>query len=288
MGNRKAVTLRAITISVIVGVLAMVLAYAALIVYLTLYAPVITQETAASIGESFGVLSAVFAGLAFAGVILTIVLQRSELSESREIFRIQRFEGSFYRLLSLYRRNLDDILVVDSGNDTSYRSIDALNYVCKQLNKVMQKYSPLLESTDFRPLYEVQLFIEIQKLIRKQGRYLGTLTNMLDLIERDLPTESERIPYWDIISSQLTSNEARYLFYCCLVAPEGDKLRKLLHRAGLMGERMVATNLSTTHRSLYERIHGISLPRARTQLVTPYPQGEFRRLKRKARKLSHS
>jgi hypothetical protein len=286
LNGLQPVTLRAVTISLVIGVVGVTLAFAGVVAYLVSSPDAYPISTLAEFGESFGAISALFAGLAFAGVILTITLQRQELSESREIFRIQRFEGSFYRLLSLYRRNLDDIAISDTNTGHLHTGVSALSYICKKLNQVMQKYSSFLELEDQRPLYEIQLFIEIQKLIHRQGRYLGTLRNILELIERDLPNERERIPYWNIIAGQITSNEARYLFYCCLVSADTDPLRELMHRSGLVGSRLQATNLSSTHRALYERVHGIEIPKARTQLVTPYPRNQFRKLKRRARRVA--
>lgn len=286
-GNKE-VTLRQISIAVIVGVIVTISTYGGLVLFLTWPVSEFSIAKAGTFGDSFGVVTSFFSGLAFAGIILTIVLQRQELTESREIFRIQRFEGSFYRLLDLYRKNLEDIRIEDRASGSLYQGIDALSYTCRKINESMQKYARFLEIEDGRVIYEVQLFIEIQKLLHKQARYLGTLQNILELIERDLPIESEREPYWDIISGQITSAEAKYIFYCCLVSEKGSKFLHLMHRSGLIVNRVGNANLSTTHRALYLRIHGIEIPRARTQLVTPYPRSEFKRLKKQIRKVTKS
>jgi hypothetical protein len=279
------VTLRNSTIAVIAGVVFTILTYGGLILYLTWPVTEFSITKAGTFGDSFGIITSFFSGLAFAGIILTIILQRQELTESREIFRIQRFEGSFYRLLELYRRNLEDIRIVEHSSDTIYKGIDALNYTCKKLNQTMQKYVRFLEVEDGRMIYEVQLFIEVQKLLHRQARYLGTLQNLLELIERDLSNEDERAPYWNIIASQITSHEARYIFYCCLVSERDDEFRNLMHRAGMIGGRISNGNLSTTHRALYQRVHGVEIPKPRKQLVTPYPRSKFKNLKKRARKV---
>jgi len=278
------VALRNISIAVIAAVVVTILSYGGLVLYLTWPVSEYSIAKAGTFGDSFGVITSFFSGLAFAGIILTIILQRQELTESREIFRIQRFEGSFYRLLDLYRKNLEDIRIADKTENISYKGIDALSYTCKKINESMQKYARFLEVEDGRMIYEVQLFIEVQKLLHKQARYLGTLQNLLELIERDLPDENERIPYWDIIASQITSAEARYIFYCCLVSEKESKFLQLMHRSGMIEKRISSSNLSNTHRALYQRIHGIEIPRARTQLVTPYPRSEFRKLKKRVNK----
>lgn len=276
-------TLRTISIAVVFGVVLMVGIYGALVLFLTWPISEFSVAKAGTFGDSFGFTTSLFSGLAFAGIVFTILLQRQELTESREIFRIQRFEGSFYRLLGLYRKNLEDIRIIDRTSGVAYMGIDALSYTCKKLNETMQKYVRFLDVEDGRMVYEVQLFIEVQKLLHKQARYLGTLQNLLELIERDLPP-SERPPYWDIVASQITASEARYVFYCCLVSDKDDRLRDLMHRSGMIGPRLKSANLSSSHRSLYHRVHGVEIPRVKTTLVTPYPRSEFKRLRNRAKK----
>jgi hypothetical protein len=277
-------TLKQSAALVVSGVVITILGYAAVVLYLTWPISEFSIAKSGTFGDSFGVVTSLFSGLAFSGIILTILLQRQELTESREIFRIQRFEGSFYRLFELYRKNLQEIRITDTQSGTTYHAIDALNFVCKKLNETMQKYSLFLEDEDRRVIYEAQLFVEVQKLIRRQARYLGTLQSLLELIERDLPSDIEREPYWNIVANQLTSHEARYLFYSCLVADKEDPLLNLMHRSGMIGSRLKNNNISGTHKSLYERVHGISIARPSTRLVMPHTPEEIQRVKRLARK----
>lgn len=146
----------------------------------------------------------------------------------------------------------------------------------------MQKRAHLLDVPGGRAVYEFQLLIEIQKVLQRQARYLGTLEALLALIDRDLQ-EPERFPYWEIVASQLTSVEAKYIFYCCLVAQPGDRLRELLHSSKLLRERIEQANLSRTHIDLYERMHNIRLISRRRKLVTAHSRAEYKRLRRQAR-----
>lgn len=82
-----------------------------------------TPETRGVFGDKFGAVNALFSGLAFAGLILTLFLQREELSLQRDELeqtreelsrqrkefeiqnknlKLQRFENSFFSLLSHY------------------------------------------------------------------------------------------------------------------------------------------------------------------------------------------
>ena len=271
------------TIVVISCVFFTIFTYGAIVLYLTWPISEFSIAKSGTFGDSFGVVTSLFSGLAFAGIILTILLQRKELTESREIFRIQRFEGSFYRLLELYRKNLESVRVIARFSNDVYEGIDALSYSCKRLSEVMKQHNKYLEVENGRFVYEIQLFIAIQKNIIRQARYLGTLQNILELIERDLPTESERAPYWDIVASQITASEAKYIFYCCLVAEKDDPLRVLMHRADMIGGRIKGNNISNSLRTSYQRIHGLELPHHKTKLVTPYSRKELRALTRLAK-----
>lgn len=53
-------------------------------------------------GDMFGAVNALFSGLAFAGVIITMIMQRDEMSESREVFEQQVREMEKQTFLSTY------------------------------------------------------------------------------------------------------------------------------------------------------------------------------------------
>ena len=76
-------------------------------------------------GDSFGVINALFSGLAFAGVICAILLQkkelelqRKELEETRaeirgqkETLQKQNFESSFFQLLNMHGEIIHSIVI---------------------------------------------------------------------------------------------------------------------------------------------------------------------------------
>lgn len=76
-------------------------------------------------GDKFGAVNALFSGLAFAGIIFTIILQRNELKlqreesrESRKEFTQQNFETTFFNLL----KNQQHILSKISGTSNNINS----------------------------------------------------------------------------------------------------------------------------------------------------------------------
>lgn len=72
------------------GVILAVLAYG--IVLLTIMWPIdeLSIDKSGVFGDSFGLLTSLFSGLAFAGLIITIVMQKDELALQREELRLQR------------------------------------------------------------------------------------------------------------------------------------------------------------------------------------------------------
>lgn len=56
---------------------------------------------AGTFGDSFGVLNALFSGMAFSGVLITIFLQRQDLVSNQNDMSRQREESQFYNILKL-------------------------------------------------------------------------------------------------------------------------------------------------------------------------------------------
>jgi hypothetical protein len=232
-------------------------------------------------GESFGIINTIFSGLAFAGLILTIHLQRHELAESKETFRKERFEDSFYRLLDYYRQNLNDIKIIDHRTGTTHDGVAALSFLIKKLHTAMQRYSHFLDTgaEDDKKVYYLKLFLEAQRILGRQTRYLGTLECLLEQIETELPTLEARAPYWRILMSQLTIFEVKYMFYSCLVAPENDNLRNLIHRSELAKHRIIESTINHHHLEFYQHVHGFELAHNKPRIALPYSKHELRRIR---------
>lgn len=69
-----------------------ILAWAAIILLLVWPIEELSLQSAGTFGDSFGVLTAFFSGLAFAGLIGTLLLQRDELRLQREELQLTRVE----------------------------------------------------------------------------------------------------------------------------------------------------------------------------------------------------
>ncbi len=79
-----------ISILLIVGVILIVLIYAIVLLALTWPVSELSINKSAVFSDSFGLLTSVFSGLAFAGLIITIMLQKDELVLQRKELELQR------------------------------------------------------------------------------------------------------------------------------------------------------------------------------------------------------
>ncbi|ELA3917420.1 hypothetical protein RFP02_004796, partial [Escherichia coli] len=86
MNIKKALTFALGLVAVVMGL------YLIFLVYISWPIEELSIRQAALLGDSFGIVNAFFSGLAFSGLIITIVLQRRELNESRKVFKSQKFE----------------------------------------------------------------------------------------------------------------------------------------------------------------------------------------------------
>lgn len=84
--------MRKFSLLLVLGTLALVALYGTVVLYATWPVSTFSVEKAGAFGDSFGLLTSLFSGLAFSGIIITILLQREELRQQREELRLQREE----------------------------------------------------------------------------------------------------------------------------------------------------------------------------------------------------
>ena len=99
-------------------VLVVIIVWSGLAGYLYIYYYTKNEAAAGQLGDTFGVINSLFAGLAFAGLVYTILLQRKELKETRDEFvqqnhtlKQQRFENTFFNLLSNHNSLIDKMQI---------------------------------------------------------------------------------------------------------------------------------------------------------------------------------
>lgn len=234
------------------------------------------SDVRGTFGDMFGSINALFSGLALAGIIFTILLQRKELmlqrkelSDTREEFkiqnvtlRLQRFENTFFNLLSLHHQivNAIDIdvrmaksqegssvfvhppeyeTVMFKGRDVFSKRFEQLREHLKQDNEFTYLYSlayDLIKSDFghyFRNLYR------IIKLVKKTEFHsyseLGLNSNSVhDNESYEQLNFNTRYKYTSMIRAQLSDDELLWLFYNGLSENGKDKFKPLIEEFSLL------------------------------------------------------
>lgn len=117
-------------------------------------------------GDKFGAINALFSGLAFAGLIATILLQRRELAETREAFEkqvvnvdFQRFDSTFFQLIALHNDITSKLSVLSRDGRQAFV---AFNEQLKQADDDFPAYIALskLERPEVRSILQSRIIPE--------------------------------------------------------------------------------------------------------------------------------
>ena len=220
-------------------------------------------------GDMFGAVNALFSGLAFAGLIVTLLYQKEELKLQREELREtrnelnaqklefqeqnktmkrQRFENTFFNMLSLQQEIIANL---------SYEYYASPNIRPHNIpEEIFYKGAPkgqLHGRETFEGIYK-HAIIEyngdrhddgIIKILKQNGyiaypvisvttrfdHYFRHLYHIYKFVDTsDLIEDSERYDYACIIRSQLSDYELVMMFYNCLTANGRDKFKPLIEK----------------------------------------------------------
>ena len=197
-------------------------------------------------GDFFGgVLNPIFTLLTFAGVLITIVLQQTELRESRLEFKrsadalqeqnksIQRqnFESTFFQMLGVHTAIVNAIDLVDDKNVIT-KGRDCFNVFYTRLSRL---YRDRVEKEEGRELDEQILRHAYRTFWNKHqvelGHYFRYLYNIVRYVD-----ESPYVggPYIRLVRAQLSDQETLLLFYNCVASEYGEKFKVLAERFSLL------------------------------------------------------
>lgn len=216
-------------------------------IILRFHTPVLSER--GLIGDSFGAINALFSGLAFAGVLYTIILQREELNEQhkeqtlqRERFeqqnktlKLQQFENTFFNLVKLHHQIVDSV----TGKIKTFEVIDLetvrVNKVCTSREYFKQSFFEFTndyvgENESLNHIdNEYKKFYEIHKT--NFGHYFRNLYRIFKFIDETVfytkeefngneqlceeKNLSEKYKYTSMVRAQLSDYELGWLFYNC-------------------------------------------------------------------------
>lgn len=245
-----------------------------------------------TIGDMFGVINSLFSGLALAGIILTILLQRKELKyqrqelrDTREEFRvqnetlkIQRFENTFFHLLDQLHQIVNAIdftyhtkkkkeqaksfsqMVV--RRDSPLEDLESVTINGRDVFRF--KYNKLSESinnedTDFKVIY----LSHYGQAKADFGHYFRTLYRILKIVDEtdffyDGSTGENEIfqikyRYASILRAQISDYELGWIFYNCLSENGIEKFKPLIEKYSFFNNLPHELIPNSNHLKLYNK-----------------------------------
>lgn len=225
-------------IFIIGAVLFAVLGYAAFLIYITWPVSKLTISNAGVFGDSFGVLTSLFSGLAFSGIIITILLQkdelklqrkelkltRGELAGQREIMKaqneqitVQNFEGTFFQMLRLHNELLNSIDITSGGVQGMGVKVFSGRDVFQRRWKGLEK--SLIVNGDISKEERLKFINEKFRIFWRNNshefsHYFRSLYNIIKFVHNS--EIKNKKDYTNIVRAQLSGQEILVLFYNCL------------------------------------------------------------------------
>ena len=236
-------------------------------------------------GDMFGAVNALFSGLAFAGLIVTLLyqkeelkLQREELAQTREelkgqreefeeqnkTMKRQRFENTFFNMLSLQQEivaniSFDEVKTIFDFNAhtqdeqrTSYNGRALFRELYLNLKVSIDKkhsYQGVKDAIKANN-YGVYSYISATTRFDHYFRHLYRIFKYVDT--SDLIPDDERYEYTCIVRSQLSDYELVMLFYNCLTANGKAKFKPLIERYSIFNNLRIELLADIEHKKLYD------------------------------------
>jgi len=212
-------------------------------------------------GDMFGAVNAIFSGLAFAGLIFTILLQkeelelqRIELTETRQEFitqnntlKKQRFENTFFNMIELHHKIVEGIDSSErrfvGGNNYQIVAIKGRDVFEKEYYNFISKLKHNEETGTFKDRNEI--YLENYKSVQTDfGHYFRNVYRIIKLVDttdfysNEIVDEKkvdeqlflEKYKYTSILRSQLSDYETLWLFYNCLTKNGLENFKPLIER----------------------------------------------------------
>jgi len=241
-------------------------------------------------GDMFGSVNALFSGLAFAGIILTILLQRKELKLQREELRstraefetqnetlkLQRFENTFFSILNLHHQIVSAIdyryyvskkrkkNFIEKGFKTMKpEEMEAVTI--KGRDVFRHRYNLMLPKLKEHPDKYEEIYMSHYETAQTDfGHYFRNLYRMIKLVDQtdffyDSRTVSKeeickiKYRYTSIIRSQISDYELLWIFYNCLSANGKNKFKPLVEHYSFFKNIPTSLIADKMHAGLYDK-----------------------------------
>ncbi|MFG0732275.1 putative phage abortive infection protein [Photobacterium damselae] len=235
-----------IALFVFIGVILIFSAYAGLLVFFTWPVNEFSIDKSGVFGDSFGALTSIFSGLAFAGVIWTIISQREELKITRNELKNQGFENAFFHMLKLQNQLIGEIDLINSkGVRTTGRDCFVTFW-----RRFRSSYDYVVRTSDCDQEKE-RLNKSFANFWEHDGHelahYFRFLYNIFKFIDESSIEDKQF--YSRLVRAQLSDQELLLIYYNSF-GPYGTKFRFYIEKFQLMDNLQKALLLNETHVSL--------------------------------------
>jgi hypothetical protein len=226
-----------------------------------------TLRNGALVGDLFGPLNTLFSGLGFAGLLTALFLQQRqlrmqqleldstqmELRRQSELFDLQKFDESFFRLLAMVRENLNSLMHRNAETKVELHGVELLAARLKRLREHLRAsgLSTFPETNDERTIFCWELSKAIATGLGRQVRYVETVACLVRFVAENCPPGVDKRLYWDLFAAQLTTYEAAYLVYQGLCLDEEHALRKHFAADNPFYLRLVRSGIHSSHVAAY-------------------------------------
>jgi Putative phage abortive infection protein len=194
----------------------------------------------------FGAVNALFSGLAFAGLIITIWLQnkqleqqRDQLAETKEEMNKQKeamdkqgVENKFFQLLGVHHEIVNSIEITENGGERGRVALVTIHAYLR--NKLKESENELKEDDALGFQEQVRKgFGEVNKRYwYSLKHYLRNLYSILNFIDGSSLDADKKHFYISLIEAQLSAPEILLLFYNGIDQDSG--IKELLERYHLL------------------------------------------------------
>ncbi|KPX81186.1 putative phage abortive infection protein, partial [Pseudomonas amygdali] len=165
-------------------------------------------------GDAFGVLNALFSGLAFSGVLITLLLQRKDLADSQLQNAKQQTESQFYSMLTLQQQVIQGFDLHVKNRDRQY-TIEGRDCFRDWHKKLCREYIANYEEGRSEGLRAVMAYeVVLQSHQGDLGLYFRSLYSVFRFVE--LAEYGDEKHLARVARSLLSDYELIFLYYNCL------------------------------------------------------------------------
>lgn len=230
------------------------------------------KEIRGTFGDQFGAVNALFSGLAFAGLIYTIILQRRDLELQRndlklqreelalnrkemeeqtaefekqnETLRIQRFENTFFNMLSQFQEVVNSLSITYRSGRETHEARGREVFKCAFEGNVFVCVDIPIGDTPQMCFYGMSKVIKAEKLNgyckadvpTNFDHYFRLLYRILKFV-RDTPLITkfdDEYEYTSMLRAMLSRYELVWLYYNGLSEYGVDKFKPLIERYAML------------------------------------------------------